>query len=77
MCLAQGHNTVTPVRLKPAASRSQVKRSTTELLCSLPRLLDRYCVLCNNSITVCTISAILKPLDSSVQHIYIDIRVNL
>ena len=30
MCLAQGHNTVTPVRLEPAASRSRVKHSTTE-----------------------------------------------
>ena len=28
MCLAQGHNTVTPVRLKPAAPRSPVKHST-------------------------------------------------
>ena len=29
MCLAQGHNTVTPVRLEPAAPLSQVKHSTT------------------------------------------------
>ena len=35
MCLAQGHNTVTPVRLKPLAPRSRVKHSTTEPLCSL------------------------------------------
>ena len=32
MCLAQGHNAVTPVRLKPAAPRSPVKHSTTEPL---------------------------------------------
>ena len=32
MCLAQGHNTVTPVRLEPVAPRSQVKLSTTEPL---------------------------------------------
>ena len=32
MCLAQGHITVTPVRLEPAASRSRVKHSTTEPL---------------------------------------------
>ena len=32
MCLAQGHNAVTPVSLKPAAPRSQVKHSTTEPL---------------------------------------------
>ena len=32
MCLAQGHNTVTPVRLEPAAPRSRVKHSTTEPL---------------------------------------------
>ena len=34
MHLAQGHNTVTPVRLKPVAPRSQVKHSTTEPLLS-------------------------------------------
>ena len=28
MCLAQGHNAVTTVRLEPAALRSQVKHST-------------------------------------------------
>ena len=32
--LAQGHNTVTPKRLEPAAPRSRVKLSTTEPLCS-------------------------------------------
>ena len=36
MCLAQGHNAVTPVRLEPAAPRSRVKHSTTEPLRSLP-----------------------------------------
>ena len=30
--LAQGHNTVTPVRLEPATLRSRVKHSTTEPL---------------------------------------------
>ena len=35
MCLAQGHNAVMPVRLEPAAPRSQVKHSTTEPLHSL------------------------------------------
>ena len=35
MCLAQGHNAVTPVRLKPEAPRSPVKHSTTEPLRSL------------------------------------------
>ena len=29
MCLAQGHNAVTPVRLEPAALGSRVKHSTT------------------------------------------------
>ena len=32
MCLAQGHNLVTQVRLKPATPRSRVKHSTTESL---------------------------------------------
>ena len=32
MCLAQGHNAVTPMRLDSAATRSRVKHSTTEPL---------------------------------------------
>ena len=32
MCLARGHNAVTPVRLESAALRSQVKHSITEQL---------------------------------------------
>ena len=35
MCLAQGHNAETLVRLKPVANRSRVKHSTTEPLSSL------------------------------------------
>ena len=35
MCLAQGHNTVTPVMLEPAPPQPRVKHSTTEPLCSL------------------------------------------
>ena len=35
MYLAQGHNAVTPVRLKPATPWSRVKHSTTEPLRSL------------------------------------------
>ena len=35
MCLAQGHNAVKPVRLKSAASLSQVNYSTTEPLHTL------------------------------------------
>ena len=35
MCLAQGHNAVTPVRLESAAPRSRVKHYTTEPLRSL------------------------------------------
>ena len=34
MCLAQGHDAVTPLRLDTAALRSRVKHSTTEPLCS-------------------------------------------
>ena len=30
---AQGHNTVTPMRLEPAAPQSQVKHLATEPLC--------------------------------------------
>ena len=32
MCLAQGHNAVTPVTLEPAAPRSEVKHSSTKPL---------------------------------------------
>ena len=32
MCPAQGYDTVTPMRLEPAAPRSRVKHSTTELI---------------------------------------------
>ena len=35
MCLAQGQNAVSPVRLEPAALRSRVKHSTTGSLHSL------------------------------------------
>ena len=35
MCLAQGHNTLTPVRLEPAILQSPVKHSTTKPLGSL------------------------------------------
>ena len=35
MCLAQGHNAVTPLRLEPAAPQSRVKHSTTKPVCSL------------------------------------------
>ena len=35
LCLAPGHNTVTPVRLVPTSPRSRVKHSTTEKLRSL------------------------------------------
>ena len=40
--LLKDHNAVTPVRLKPEASRSRVKHSTTEPLRSLPL----FCVCC-------------------------------
>ena len=41
MCLARGHNTVTPVRLEPEAPRSPVKHSTTE-----PRRSLYECLVC-------------------------------
>ena len=41
MCLAQGHNAVTPIRLEPAALRSRVKYSTTEPLRSLQKGLNK------------------------------------
>ena len=35
MCLAQGHNTVMPMRFEPEAPRSRVEHFTTELLRSI------------------------------------------
>ena len=40
MCLVQGHNAVTPVRLEPATPRSWVKHSNTEPLRSLSHSLS-------------------------------------
>ena len=39
MSSLKDHNAVTPVRLEPATSRSRVKHSTTEPLCSLGNFL--------------------------------------
>ena len=44
MCLAHGHNAMTPVRLEPAAPRSRVKHSTDEPLHS-PLLPAEKCKL--------------------------------
>ena len=46
MCLAQGHNAVTPVRLEPAAPRSWVKHSTTEPLRSRYIFFLVFCHVC-------------------------------
>ena len=47
MCLAQGHNAVTPVRLKPAAPRSQVQHSTTEPMRHCAPISLRLCKVCD------------------------------
>ena len=49
MCLAQGHTAVTPVSLKPAAPRSQVKHSTTEPLHQQITEEDPNLKLCNTT----------------------------
>ena len=43
MCLAQGHNVVTQVRLEPVAPQSQVKHSTTEPLRSHQTFVVKDC----------------------------------
>ena len=55
MCLAQGHNAVTPERLEPAAPQSRVKHSTTELpLYIVYRCMYVYCnYLCVVSNKIC------------------------
>ena len=72
MCLAQGHNAVTLVRLKPAAPRSQVKYSTTELRSSL-----RYCIedQMKNEVVWLMIGTIYRwPLKYSVYKLYTDMQ---
>ena len=50
MCLAQGHSVMMPVRLEPAAPRSRVKHSTTELLHSHAVLIWIQTVWHSNSV---------------------------
>ena len=72
MCLAQGHNAVTLVRLKPAAPRSRVKHSTTESRSSL-----RYCIedQMKNEVVRLMIGTIYRwPLKYSVFKLYMDMR---
>ena len=72
MCLAQGHNTVTPVRLEPAALRSRVKHSTTEQLCSHP--LGFFCQitsgLCDFTIQPLLSSMWLAYAESDIYSLY-------
>ena len=58
MCLAQGHNTVEPVRLEPAAPWSRVKHSTTEPLCCLI-----LCVIEHNLYPYCSLLHLSKHYD--------------
>ena len=44
MCLAQGHNSMMPVRLEPATPLSRVKHSTTEPLHSLMQYSKHFLV---------------------------------
>ena len=46
MCLAQGHNSVTPLRLDPAAPWSQVKHFTTEPLHSCSSFVQKLMLDC-------------------------------
>ena len=55
MCLAQGHNAVTPMKPEPAALRSRVKHSTTEPLRTK-----------HNELTTCLKNKLLNPYKSSV-----------
>ena len=49
MCLAQGHNAVTPVRLVVAAPRCRVKHSTTEPLRPIKTYKFAYGIYCHSS----------------------------
>ena len=49
LCLAQGHNAVTLVRLKPAVPWSQVKHSTTEPLRSLKETVSQHIIYLGTS----------------------------
>ena len=47
MCIAQGHATVSPVRLEPATLRSRVKHPTTEPLRSQCQDQPANCDVCS------------------------------
>ena len=73
MCLAQGHNAVTLVRLEPAAFRSRVKHSTPEPLRSLS---GRMCICQERQLCVKTSNCVKKAL--SVCHereLFLDVRM--
>ena len=64
MCLAQGRNAVTLVRLEPASLQSQVKHSTTEPLrsqrfisSSIPLLCRSQCLLLIFFLTLCMLGS--------------------
>ena len=70
MCLAQGHNAVTPVRLEPAALRSRVKHSTTEPLRLSVRTNVYLCVIVCPSVCLCSLSDYLNRNQRSSLQIY-------
>ena len=68
MCLVQGHNAVTLVRLEPAALRSRVKHSTTEPLRSILVCvhLQLVCALsCASRVSLLSMVAVIFPVIST------------
>ena len=72
ICLAQGHNAVTPVRLEPATLQSQDKHSTTEPLAPLTCITDQSNL--NGDLFLCTtLLPTFLPInwwDSSFKHVF-------
>ena len=73
MCLAQGHNAVTPVRLKPTTPKSQVKHATTEPLRSHKWLVHNAQVVSletcvSTPLNVCLFRTLIRDSENQTDH---------
>ena len=76
ICLAQGHNVVTPMRPEPATPRSQVKPSTTEPLGSLKIQCTFSVGAWWCSVTACpVVASIVLPSSSSIRGVGLKFKI--
>ena len=75
MCIAQGHNAVTPVRLKLTTPRSRVKHATTEPLRSHKWLVHNAQVVSletcvSTPLNVCLFRTLIRDSENQTDHCY-------